>query len=82
MGSIFKLSMTYNLALVKARGWARLILDRRRVPSLTIALLQQNPPPDEDSQERHDLDQPTSHSRGAFHHGEAAVELICVSLYF
>ena len=48
-----------------ARGWARLILDRRH------DLIDDRPSPLDGAQERHYFDNPTSHSRGAFYHGEA-----------
>ena len=56
-----------------ARGWARLILDRRRdlvddQPSRAAAAAA----PLDEAQERHYFDNPISHSRGAFYHGEAA----------
>ena len=69
--SMFKLSITSRWALMAARGWARLILDRRRDlvndrPSRAAAA----EAPLDGAQERHHSDNPTSHSRGAFYHGE------------
>jgi hypothetical protein len=71
--SMFKLSITSRWALMAARGWARLILDRRR------DLINDRPSraavaesPLGGAQERHHFDNPTNHSRGAFYHGEAA----------
>ena len=56
-----------------ARGWARLILDRRRDlindrPSRVAAA----EAPLDGAQERYHFDNPTNHSRSAFYHGEAA----------
>ena len=70
--SMFKLSITSRWSLMAARGWARLILDRRRDlvddrPSRAAAAAA----PLDEAQERHYFDNPTSHSRGAFYHGEA-----------
>ena len=61
-----------------ARGWAWLILDRRRVlindrPSRAAAAES----PLGGAQERHHFDNPTNHSEGAFYHGEAASHLLC-----
>ena len=69
--SVFKLSITSRWSLMAARGWARLILDRRRDlvddrPSRAATA------PLDGAQERHYFDNSTSHSRGAFYHGEAA----------
>ncbi len=56
-----------------ARGWARLILDRRR------ELINDRPnransadAPLDEAQERYHFDNPTTHTRGAYQHGEAA----------
>jgi len=71
--SMFKLSITSRWALMAARGWARLILDRRR------DLINDRPnraaaaeAPLDGAQERHHFENPTNHSRGAFYHGKAA----------
>ena len=71
--SMFKLSITSRWALMAARGWARLILDRRR------DLINDRPnraaaaeAPLDGAQERHHFDNPQNHTRGAFYHGEAA----------
>ena len=61
--------------MMAARGWARLILDRRRDlindrPSRVAAA----EAPLDGAQERHHFDNPTSHSRGAFYHGEDLVD--------
>ena len=68
-----KLSITSRWALMAARGWARLILDRRR------DLINDRPnrataaeAPLEEAQEHHHFDNPTTHTRGAYQHGEAA----------
>ncbi len=68
--SMFKLSVTSRWALMAARGWARLILDRRRDlindrPSHAAAAAAAEAPLD-GSQERHHFDNPSNHSRGAF----------------
>ena len=71
--SIFKLSSTPRWALMAARAWARLILDCRR------DLINDRPnrataaeAPLDGAQERYHFDNPTTHARGAYHHGEAA----------
>jgi hypothetical protein len=56
-----------------ARGWARLILDRRRDlindhPNRAAAAKASL----EEAQERHYFDSPRNHTRGAYHHSEAA----------
>jgi hypothetical protein len=71
--SMFKLNITSRWALMAARGWARLILDRRRDlindrPSRVAAA----EAPLDGAQERYHFDNPTNHSRSAFYHGEAA----------
>ena len=65
--SMFKLSITYRWALMAARGWARLILDRRRDlinyrPNRAAAA----EAPLDGAQERHHFDNPQNHTRGAF----------------
>jgi hypothetical protein len=70
---MLKLSTTCRWALMAARGWARLILDRRRD-------LINDPPnrataaeaPLDEAQERYHFDTPTTHTRGSYKHGEAA----------
>jgi len=71
--SMFKLNITSRWALMAARGWARLILDRRR------DLINDRPnraaaaeAPLDGAQERHHFDNPQNHTRGAFYHSEAA----------
>ena len=69
----FKLSITPRWSLMAARGWARLILDRRfdftdDRPSRAAAAAA----PLGGAQECYYFDNPTSNSRGAFYHGEAA----------
>ena len=71
--SMFKLNITSRWALMAARGWARLILDRRRDltndrPSRVAAA----EAPLVGAQERYHFDNPTNHSRSALYHGEAA----------
>ncbi len=71
--SWFKLSITSRWALMAARGWARLILDRRcdlindRPNRATAAEA-----PLDEAQERYHFDNPTTHTHGAYQHGEAA----------
>jgi hypothetical protein len=65
-----------------ARGWAWLILDRRRDwinhrPNCATAAKS----PLVEAQERYHFDNPTTHTRGAYQHGEAA-KRICFALYF
>jgi hypothetical protein len=71
--SMFKLSITSRWALMAARGWARLILDRRH------DLIHDRPnraaaaeAPLDGAQERYNFDNPTAHTRGAYQHGEVA----------
>ena len=71
--SMFKLSITSRWALMAARGWARLILDRRR------DLINDRPnrataaeAPLDGAQESYHFDNPTTHTRGAYHQREAA----------
>ena len=71
--SMFKLSTTSCWALMAARGWARLILDRRR------DLINDRPnrataaeAPLDGAQERNHFDNPTTHTHGAYQHSEAA----------
>ncbi len=71
--SMFKLSITSRWALMAARGWARLILDRRRDlindrPNCATAAQA----PLDEAQERYHFDYPTTHTSGAYQHGEAA----------
>ena len=71
--SMFKLSITSRWALMAARGWARLILDRRRDliydrPNFTTAA---GAPLDE-FQERYHFDNPTAHTSSAYQRSEAA----------
>ena len=70
---MFKLSVISCWALVAARGWARLILDRRR------DLINDRPnrapaaeAPLDRAQERYLFDNPTTHTHGAYYQGEAA----------
>ncbi len=71
--SVVKLSITSRWALMAARGWDRLILDRRRDligdrPNRATAA----GAPLDGAQERCHFDNPTTHTRGAYQHGEAA----------
>ena len=70
---MFKLSITSRRALMAARGWARLFIDRRR------DLINDRPnratvskAPLDEAQERCHFDNLTAHARGAYQHGEAA----------
>ncbi len=71
--SMFKLSITPRWALMAARGWARLILDRRgdlisdRSNRATAAEA-----PLDGAQEHYHFGNPTTQTRGAYQHGEAA----------
>ena len=72
---MFKLSITSRWALMAARGWARLILDRcRDLINERSSRAAAAEAPLDGAQERHHFDNPTNHSRGAFYfyHGEAA----------
>jgi hypothetical protein len=71
--SMFKLSITSRWALMVARGWARLIHDRRRdlISDRPNCATAAEAPLDE-AQERYHFGNPTAHSRGAYQHGEAA----------
>jgi hypothetical protein len=69
---VLKLSITSRWALMAARGWARLILDRRRGlindrPSRATAA----EAPLDEAQEHCHFGNPTTHTRGAYQHGEA-----------
>jgi hypothetical protein len=72
--SMFKLRITSRWALMAARGWARLILDRRRDlindrPSCAAAAGAQL---DETQERYYYFDNPTAHTSGAYRHSEAA----------
>ena len=69
---MFKLSITSRWALMAARGWARLMLDRRRNlinvhPNRATAA----EAPLDEAQERYHFDNPTAHTHGAYQHSEA-----------
>jgi hypothetical protein len=71
--TMLKLSITPRWALMAAGGWARLILDRRRDltsdrPNRATAA----EAPLKEAQERYHFENPTTHTRGAYQHGEAA----------
>ena len=73
--SMFSLSITPRWALVAARGWARLILDRRRDlinDHSSRAAAAEAPLDGAQESYGHHFDNPTNHSRGAFYHGKAA----------
>ena len=71
--SMFKLSITSRWALMAARGWARLIFDRRRdlINDRLNRATAAEAPLDE-AQERHHFDNPTGYTSGAYQHSEAA----------
>jgi hypothetical protein len=71
--SMFKLSTTSNWALMAARGWARLIFDRRRnlINCRPNCATTAGAPLDE-AQERYHFDNPTPHTSSAYQHSEAA----------
>ena len=80
--SMSKLSITSRWALMAARGWARLVLDRRRDlindrPNRAAAAEATL----NGAHERHHIDNPQNHTRGAFYLSEAAWP-ICFALYF
>jgi hypothetical protein len=65
--SMFKLRITSRWALMAARGWARLIHDRRRDlindrPNCAAAAMA----PLDESQGRYHFDDPTTHTHGAY----------------
>ena len=70
---MFKLSIMSRWALMAARCWARLILDRRRDlindrPNCATAA----EAPLDEAQERYHFDNPTAHTHGAYQYSEAA----------
>ncbi len=71
--SMFKLSITSRWALMAARGWARLILNRRRdfIKDRPNRATAAEAPLDE-AQERYHFDNPTAHTNDAYQHSEAA----------
>jgi hypothetical protein len=71
--SVFKLSITSRWALMAARGWARLILDRRRdlINDRPNSATAAEAPLDE-AQERYHFDNPAAHTSGACQHSEEA----------
>ncbi len=71
--SMSKLSITSRWALMAARGWARLILDRRRdLINYRLNRATAAEAPLNEALERCHFDNPTKHKRGAYQHGEAA----------
>ncbi len=72
--SMFKLNITSRLALMAARGWARLILDRRRdlINDDRLNCATAAEAPLDESQERYHFDNPTAHTHGSYQHSEAA----------
>ncbi len=73
MSMHLKLSIASRLALMAARGWARLILDRRRdlIADRPNCATAREAPLDE-AQERYHFDKPTARTSGAYQHSEAA----------
>jgi hypothetical protein len=71
--SMFKLSITSRWMLMVARGWARLVLDRRRdlINDRPNHVTAAEAPLDE-AQERYHFDNPTAHTSGAYQYSEAA----------
>ena len=71
--SVFKLNITLRWALMAARGWARLIIDRRhdQINDRPNCATAAETPLDE-AQERYHFDNPTAHTSGAYQHSEAA----------
>ena len=71
--SMFKLSTTSRWAMMAARSWARLILDRRRDlindrPNCATAA----EAPLDEAHECYHFDNPIAHTNGAYQHSEAA----------
>ncbi len=71
--SMFKLRITSRWVLMTARGWAWLILDRCRdlINDRSNCATAAEAPLDE-SQERFHFENLTTHTRGAYLHGEVA----------
>ncbi len=71
--SMFKLSSTSRWALMAARGWARLILDRRRdLISNRLNCATAAEAPLDEALGRYHFDNPKAHTSGAYQHSEAA----------
>ena len=73
--SMFKLSITSRWALMAARGWARLILYRRRdliSDRPNCATAAEAEAPLDEAQECYHFDNPTAHTSSAYQHSEAA----------
>ena len=71
--SMFKLSIMSRWALMAARGWARFVFDRRcDLINYISKRATAAEAPLEEAQERCHFENPTTHTRGAYHHGEAA----------
>ena len=70
---VFKLRIASCWALEAARGWAGLILDRRRnlISDRPYRAIAAEAPLD-GAHERYHFDNPTTHTRGAYHHSEVA----------
>jgi hypothetical protein len=79
--SMFKLSITSRWALMAARGWARLILDRRRDLIDDRPNCATSAAPLDEAQERYHFDNPTAHTSSAYQRSEAA-KRTCFALYF
>ncbi len=70
---MFKLCITSRWALMAARGWARFILDRcRNLINDRRNRATAAKAPLDGAQERYHFDNPTTHTRGAYQHSEAA----------
>ena len=69
--SMFKISIAFRWAMMAARCWARLILDRRRdlINDRPNRVTAAEAPLDEAQEFFYN---PTAHTRGAYEHGEAA----------
>ncbi len=79
---MFTPSIKSRWALMAARGWARLILARRRdwINDRPYCATAAEAPRDK-ARERYHFDNPMTHTRGAHQQGEAA-KRTCFALYF
>jgi hypothetical protein len=80
--SMFKLSITSRWALTAARGWARLILDRRRdvISDRPNRATAAEAPLDE-ARERYHFDNPTTHTRRISTQRSSIANLLCPVLF-